>query len=256
MRRRATQAACAGLSRDRHAVATHSAPEPTIAATPHRERLIAAMATSIEEKGFRDTTVADVVRIAHTSTAGPSTSTSRIVRACFLALFDAVNDATRHRIAAAVDPGRDPMGRAGRLVRSRPTSPGCHPRTRRSTQQLCPRAPGGWAAPALHRGLAVVERFARLLIGLVESGRAAQPDLDARPLSMDAAVMIVGGLARTRRDLAPARDVIYGELPASAGAMVKATLPGRCSSDGAPEFRVSIGYALCTKAGLGSPSMG
>jgi AcrR family transcriptional regulator len=33
----------------------------------HRERLIAAMAASVEERGYADTTVADVVRIARTS---------------------------------------------------------------------------------------------------------------------------------------------------------------------------------------------
>ena len=75
------------------------------------------------------------------------------------------------------------------------------------------------------RQLAVIERFARLLVELVESGRRAQPDLMARPLPMDTAIMIVGGL----RELAVismqrGRDV--RELPGSAGAMVKAILTG------------------------------
>ena len=33
----------------------------------NRERLIAAMAASVEERGYADTTVADVVRLARTS---------------------------------------------------------------------------------------------------------------------------------------------------------------------------------------------
>jgi hypothetical protein len=41
---------------------------------------------------------------------------------------------------------------------------------------------------------AVVERFARLLAELVEAGRAAHPELRARALDPDVAVMIVGGV--------------------------------------------------------------
>ena len=46
---------------DRAAAPAASAP------TDRRDRLIDAMAASIEEKGYRDTTVADVVRLARTS---------------------------------------------------------------------------------------------------------------------------------------------------------------------------------------------
>ena len=44
-------------------MATSSVPQQR----SHRERLIAAMAASIEEKGYRETFVGDVVRIARTS---------------------------------------------------------------------------------------------------------------------------------------------------------------------------------------------
>ncbi len=58
----------------------------------HRDRLIAAMAASIEAKGYRETTVADVVRLARTSRR---TFYEHFVdrESCFLALFDATNDA-------------------------------------------------------------------------------------------------------------------------------------------------------------------
>ena len=65
------------------------------------------MATSIEERGYRDTTVADVVRIARTSRR-TFYEHFEDREACFLALFDAVNDATMDRIAAAVTP-EEPM---------------------------------------------------------------------------------------------------------------------------------------------------
>src|SRR6201995_1012564 len=69
--------------------------------TGHRDRLIAAMATSIEEKGYRDTTVADVVRIARTSRRNFYEHFADR-QACFLALFDATNEAMMVQIADAV----------------------------------------------------------------------------------------------------------------------------------------------------------
>src|SRR5579875_1927256 len=81
------------------AAAAAVASEPT----GHRERLIAAMATSIADKGYRDTTVADVVRLARTSRR--NFYEHFVDRdACFLALFDATNESLMHEIAAAVDP--------------------------------------------------------------------------------------------------------------------------------------------------------
>src|SRR5271167_3515128 len=71
----------------------------------HRARLIAAMARSIEEKGYRQTTVADVVRIARTSRRN-FYEQFEDRDACFLALFDVTNDAIVERIAASVEPGR------------------------------------------------------------------------------------------------------------------------------------------------------
>src|ERR1700743_2502401 len=81
-----------------------AAHEGVLAAEPaaHRDRLIAAMATSIEEKGYRETTVADVVRIARTSRR--SFYEHFVDRdACYLALFDAVNDALMAAVAAAIN---------------------------------------------------------------------------------------------------------------------------------------------------------
>src|ERR1700739_1979194 len=80
-----------------------AAHEGALAAEPagHRERLIAAMAASIEEKGYRDTTVADVVRLARTSRRNFYEHFADR-DACFLALFDATNEAMMVQIADAV----------------------------------------------------------------------------------------------------------------------------------------------------------
>src|SRR5581483_1723074 len=80
----------------------------------YRERLIAAMASSIEEKGYRETTVADVVRIARTSRRSFYEHFEDRA-ACFLALFDATNDALIAQIATAVhaeDPWEDQVDQA------------------------------------------------------------------------------------------------------------------------------------------------
>ena len=68
-----------------------------------RQRLLDGLAVSIAEDGYRDTTVADIVRRAHTSRrtfyehfAGKEE--------CFVALLAAVNDEMLRRIPAAVDP--------------------------------------------------------------------------------------------------------------------------------------------------------
>jgi hypothetical protein len=74
------------------------------------------------------------------------------------------------------------------------------------------------------RMTAVTERFAGLLVALVDSSRRQQPEI-ARPLSMDTAIMIVGGL----RELAVIylqRERDLNELRSTAGATIKAILAG------------------------------
>jgi AcrR family transcriptional regulator len=186
----------------------------------HRQRLIDAMAISIEQKGYRETTVADVVRIARTSRR-TFYQHFEDRDACFLALFDAVNNETMEQIAAAVRPERPIDEQVDSALRAYLDNISAHPALYRSFVRELP----GLGQAGADRQLAVIERFAQLLIDLVESGRRAQPELMARPLSMDAAIMIVGGLRELAViSLQHGRDVC--ELPASAGAMVKAILTG------------------------------
>jgi AcrR family transcriptional regulator len=189
-------------------------------AVGHRERLIAAMATSIEEKGYRETTVADVVRIARTSRR-TFYEHFEDREACFLALFDATNNATMERIAATVQPDRPPEDQVDEALQAYIDSVMAHPALYQSFVRELP----GLGQPGADRQLGVIERFAKLLVDLVESGRRAQPDVLARPLTMDTAIMIVGGL----RELAvialqQGRDV--RDLRKSAGEPIKAVLRG------------------------------
>jgi AcrR family transcriptional regulator len=178
------------------------------------------MATSIEDKGYRDTTVADVVRIARTSRR-TFYEHFEDRDACFLALFDAVNDETMQQIAGAVRPEQPMDEQVDSALAAYIDSVARHPLLYRSFVRELP----GLGQAGADRQLAVIERFAQLLIDLVESGRRVQPDLAARPLSTDAAIMIVGGLRELAViSLQHGRDL--RELPDSAGAMVKALLSG------------------------------
>lgn len=184
----------------------------------HRERLIAAMATSIEAKGYRDTTVADVVRIARTSRRNFYEQFADR-EACFLALFDATNAAMMEQIAAAVHPD-EPLGRqVDSAVDAYIDNVAAQPALYRSFVRELP----GLGQAAADRAQATLERFAGLLIELVESGRRAHPELDMRPLAMDTAIIIVGGL-RELLVIALQRGRDMGELRASAGETVKAIL--------------------------------
>ncbi len=199
---------------------TDEVPEPS-----HRERLIAAMAASIDAKGYRETTVADVVRIAHTSRRTFYEHFDDR-EACFLALFDALNDATMEQIAAAVHPD-SPLGEQvdhalDAYFDSILTQPALY-------QSFVRELPGLGQAGA-DRQTAVIERFARLLVGLVESGRREQPEIGLRPLTMDIAIMIVGGLRELAViSLQQRRDM--RELRETAGQTVKAILSGTLLDD-------------------------
>lgn len=185
-----------------------------------RERLIAAIAEAIEERGYRNTTVADVVRIARTSRR-TFYEHFEDRDACFLALFDAVNDETMERIAAAVHPERPLEEQVDAAIDAYIDSVCSRPALYRSFVRELP----GLGKAGADRQLAVIERFAQLLVDLVESARREQPGVGARPLSLDTAIMIVGGL----RELAvitlqQGRGV--RELRTTAAATVKAILTG------------------------------
>ncbi len=184
----------------------------------HRARLTAALATSIEDKGYRETTVADIVRIARTSRR---TFYEYFADrdACFLALLEERNEATMEELTAAVDPSDPPDRQVDaaldaylRAVLSRPL---LHLSFVRELPGL---GPAGAA-----RQRALIERFAQVLVDLVNAGRRAHPELDARPLPFDMAVIIVGGVRELMVISAQqGRDV--REVRSSAGDAVKAIL--------------------------------
>jgi AcrR family transcriptional regulator len=195
-----------------------SAPEQAPAPPGYRQRLIAAMATSIGERGYRASTVAEIVRIAHTSRRNFYEQFADR-EACFLALFEEANDALMEQIAAAIDPS-EPLERQvdlalGAYLDNVTSQPDLY-------QSFVRELPALGQAGA-ERQLAVIERFAQLLVALVDSGRQAQPELGARPLSIEMAVIIVGGL-RELMVISFQQDRDVRALRASAGDAVKAIL--------------------------------
>jgi AcrR family transcriptional regulator len=196
-------------------------PGPSPGPTPgHRERLIAAMASSIAEKGYRDTTVADVVRIARTSRRN-FYQHFEDRDACFLALFDATNDAMMSEVADAVHFDQTLEEQVDAAVDAYIDNVSRRPALYASFVRELP----GLGQAGSERGLATLERFADMMVSLVDSGRAIQPDLGARPLSMDTAIIIAGGLRELIViSLQRGRDV--RELRTSAQATVKSILTG------------------------------
>jgi AcrR family transcriptional regulator len=191
----------------------------------HRERLIAAMAASVAEKGYRDTTVAEVVRIARTSRRTFYEQFEDRAD-CFLALFDATNDQVITAIAEAVDPSASweiQVDQAlGAYLDEVIARPGLYRSFVRELPALGERG-------ASHQ-LAAIERFAAQLVELVEQGRREQPSLDLDPLTLDTAIMIVGGIrelmviaAQRGRDVRELRPAIAAVVNAIvAGAVVRA----------------------------------
>jgi hypothetical protein len=93
-------------------------------------------------------------------------------------------------LADAVDPAAPPAAQVDQALDSYLASVLARPLLHLSFVRELP----ALGATGAERQLAVIERFAGLLIELVESGRAAHPELDARPLEPDVAVIIVGGV--------------------------------------------------------------
>ena len=184
----------------------------------YRERLVAALAESIDAKGYNATTVADVVRIARTSRR---TFYEHFAdrEACFLALFEQTNEQTMRALEAAVNPEAPPEEQVDRALDSYLESVTTRPALHLSFVRELP----GLGPEGAARRRAVIERFAELLVALVESGRRAHPELDARPLQIDTAVIIVGGLGELMV-LASQQGRDVRELRRSAGEAVKAIL--------------------------------
>lgn len=154
---------------------------------PFRDRLLAGLAAAINERGYRETTVADIVRHAKTS---KRTFYAHFTGKddCLLELLDADNVAMIAEIRAAVDPESDWHTQVVRAVDAYLTTIEADPAITLTWIRDFP-ALGDPARPIQRRGM---QRFTDLLIDITSSAgfrRAGLPTV-TRPT----ALILLGGL--------------------------------------------------------------
>ncbi|TDC83255.1 TetR/AcrR family transcriptional regulator [Actinomadura sp. 7K507] len=92
------------LPRGRHALSR------TEVERVHRDRLCAAMAAAMTEKGYVGTSVEDVLKLARVSRQSFYGLFSSKID-CFMAAFDIASELLRHRLEGAAEGGGDPLAR-------------------------------------------------------------------------------------------------------------------------------------------------
>ncbi len=194
-----------------------SAPVAERAASPHstpdfRRRLLDGLAACIEERGYRDTTVADIVRLARTSkrTFYDHFSTKE---ECFVELLTANNEDLVDAVRAAVDPEAAWQDQVRQAVSAYVDTIDANPAVTLSWIRELP-ALGDAARPMLRRGFS---RLAAMIVELTAGPGFQRAGL--APLTPGAAVILVGGLreltAQTVEDGAPAAGILEPAVSAS-----------------------------------------
>lgn len=170
-----------------------------------RRRLLEGLAASIEERGYRETTVADVVRHARTSKR-TFYDTFATKQECFFELLDANNEELVDTLRAAVDPTAPWREQVRQAVTAYVRTIEATPALTLSWIRELP-ALGAAARPMMRRGSG---RLAEAIVELT-----AGPGFSAAgvaPLSPTAAVILVGGLreltAQTVEDGHPVAEMV------------------------------------------------
>ncbi len=154
---------------------------------PFRDRLLDGLATAITERGYRETTVADIVRHAKTSKRTfyahfPSKDV------CLLELLDADNTRMIAGIRAAVDPDADWRVQVQTAVGAYLTAIQTNPALTLAWIREFP-ALGEAVRPVQRRGM---DRFTDLLVDITSSAGFRRADL--RTVSRQTALILLGGL--------------------------------------------------------------
>lgn len=154
---------------------------------PFRGRLLDGLAASIAERGYRETTVADIVREARTSKRTFYANFAS-KNDCLLELLDIDNIRMIADIRAAVDPEADWRTQVEKAVDAYLTAIEAHPAITLAWIREFP-ALGDAARPVQRRGMG---RFTDLLIDITSSPgfRRAHLQTVTRPL----ALILLGGL--------------------------------------------------------------
>ncbi|BCI55851.1 TetR family transcriptional regulator [Mycolicibacterium litorale] len=152
-----------------------------------RGRLLDGLAASIAERGYRETTVADIVRHAHTS---KRTFYGRFAtkEECFVELLRVNNDALIARVRAAVDPEAD----WDRQIRQAVGAYVDHIAARPAITLSWIRELPGLGAQALPLHRWAIDRLTDMLVDL--TGNPGFRRAGKGPLSRPLAVVLLGGL--------------------------------------------------------------
>ena len=170
-----------------------------------RRRLLDGLAASLAERGYRETTVADIVRAARTSkrTFYDHFSTKE---ECFVELLSANNEDLVAALGDAVDPGAPWQDQVRQAVTAYVHTIEATPAITLSWIRELP-ALGEGARPMLRRGF---ERLSAMIVALSDS--PGFRDAGVPPLSSAAAVILVGGLreltAQTVEDGLPVAGMV------------------------------------------------
>lgn len=187
---------------------------------PFRRRLLDGLAASIGERGYRATTVADIVRHARTS---KRTFYDQFAskEQCFLELLHADNERLADEIQAAVDPEADWHSQIRQAVEAYVGRIKSRPAITLSWIRELPSL-GAAARPVQRRGL---QLLTSLLIDL--SGSAGFQRANLAPLTPPLAVILLGGL-RELTALAVEDDKDVAEIIEPAVAASTALLGAGC----------------------------
>lgn len=186
--------------------------DPPAQPDPFRLRLLDGLATSIDERGYRTSTVADIVRHARTS---KRTFYDRFdsKEQCFLELLRADVEKLAESITAAVDPESDWHRQIRQAVEAYVGHIESRPAVTLSWIRELPSL-GAVARPSQRRGLHLLST---LLIDLSASPGFRRADLP--PLTAPLAVILLGGLreltALAVEDGRPVREIVEPAVDAS-----------------------------------------
>lgn len=177
-------------------------------------RLFNGLTASIAERGYRDTTVADIVRHAKTS---KRTFYAHFASKddCLRDLLDADNVAMIAAIRAAVDPQADYLDQIDAAVESYLAAIEARPAITLAWIREFP-ALGDAARPIQRRGM---ERFTTLLLEITASPGFARACIP--PVSRETVIILLGGLreltAQTMEDGGRIRDITHAAVSACLG---------------------------------------
>lgn len=191
-------------------------------AHPFRRRLLDGLADSIAERGYRETTIADIVRHARTSKRTFYQEFSG-KEECFIELLWTTNQEMMAQIRAAVDPEAFWQDQIGQAIDAYVESIESRPAITLSWIREMP-ALGAVVRSVQRRG---IEDLTQMLVELTDSPGFRRAELP--PISEPIAVIVLGGLreltAQTVEDKRDVRTIVDAAVTASIAVVGQHHLP-------------------------------